>query len=161
MGLKGIGTLRQVALQGHLKSGIWHQAKITRWNQYAPNRNPDQIRRESLQCRGSNDGNSGSEQIRKPDLAVHLGTHAICDVIDNFSTILRGIDVNPEGTLSEGHFDDFHDGPGNIGDIGVGRRSCPKAFPDVLAEVSVRPPVLIILACLVRGHACVCAVICP
>jgi hypothetical protein len=36
--------------------------------------------------------------------------------------------VNPERTFSEGHIDDLHDGPGNVGYIGVGRRSCCKAF---------------------------------
>jgi len=43
-------------------------------------------------------GDSGGEQIRKADVVVHLGTHAICNAIDNFGAILRGIDMNPEWT---------------------------------------------------------------
>jgi hypothetical protein len=60
-----------------------------------------EIRRETLQYCGSNSKNSRGEQISKADIAVHLGTHAVCDAIDNFGTILRGIDMKPEWTLSE------------------------------------------------------------
>jgi hypothetical protein len=71
-----------------------------------------------MQRCGSNHLDSGGEQIRKADVLVHLGTHAICDAIDNFGAILCGIDMNREWTLSEGPIDDLHDGPGNVGYIG-------------------------------------------
>jgi hypothetical protein len=116
---------------------------------------------ESLQCCGSHRGDSGSEQIRKAEVVVHFGPHAICDSIDNLGAILRGIDMNPEWTLSEGQIDDLHDGPGDVGYIRVCRRSCRKAFHDVLSEVGTGSIVIFSLTCLVRGHACVCEVIRP
>jgi hypothetical protein len=113
-----------------------------------------------LRCR-SNREDSRGEQIRKADAAVHLGTHAISNAIHNLGAVLRGVDMYPEGTLPEGRIDDLHDGPGNVGYIGVGRRSCRKAFQDVLAEVSIGSIVIFRLTCLVRGRACVGEMIGP
>ena len=122
---------------------------------------PDRLERLIGQCCGSRRGDSRGEQICKADVVVHLGTHAIRDPVYDFRAIVCGINMNSEWTLSDGHIDDLHDGPGNVGYIGVGRRSGRKAFHDVLAEVSIGSIVIFSLTCLVRGHACVREVICP
>jgi hypothetical protein len=59
----------------------------------------------------------GHQQLIESDSVEHLGSHSIYHGEGHFSAIMRGIDVNAKGTLTEWHADDLGDRIANHGAV--------------------------------------------
>src|ERR1700735_132695 len=64
-----------------------------------------------------------SQQVRQTDVAVQFGANTIGYSVYDLRTILRGIDVHSEWTLTEGQIHHPDDSFGDIGHIRIGRRA--------------------------------------
>jgi len=60
------------------------------------------------------------ENVRETDSAQQLRTYAVADHVHNLGSILRGIDVNTERTLSKWSIHDLHNSVCNRRRLGVG-----------------------------------------
>jgi hypothetical protein len=61
----------------------------------------------------STSGRRGLQDVSEADPPQQLGAHPVGDTIDNFGAVLRRVDVDPQGTLAEGHVDHPDDGHRN------------------------------------------------
>jgi len=75
-----------------------------------------------------------SQQVRQTDVAVHFGANTICYSVYDLRTILRGIDVHSERTLTQGQIHHTDDSFGDIGHIGIGRRGSSEPLHDVVTK---------------------------
>src|ERR1700728_3719770 len=90
-----------------------------------------------------------SQQIRQTNVAVHFGANTICYSVYDLRTILRGINVHPERTFTEGQIHHTDDRFGDIGHISIGRRGSSEPLHDVVTEMGVRAVVVLGLTRLV------------
>src|ERR1700722_18856391 len=80
---------------------------------------------------------SWGEQIRQADVAIHFAANAIRYTVYDLRTILCGIDVHSEWTLTEGQIHHADDSFGDIGRIGISWRGSGEAFHDVVTKMRV------------------------
>ena len=83
------------------------------------------------------------ENVHETDSAQQFRTYAVADHVHNLGSILRGIDVNTERTLSKWSIHNFHDCFPNRSGIGVRRNNRGKALHHIICEVFVRSVVIL------------------
>jgi len=83
------------------------------------------------------------KNVHETDSAQQLHTYAVADHVHNLGSILRGIDVNTERTLSKRSIHNFHDCFPNRSGIGVRRNNRGKALHHIICKTFVRSVVIL------------------
>ena len=81
---------------------------------------------------------SRDENVRHTDAAQELDANAIADGADDFTSVVVGIDVNAEGTLSVRQVHHRGDGIGDLRHVGIRRSGGLKSAQELVAKVAER-----------------------
>lgn len=79
------------------------------------------------------------EQFLQSDIAVQFAPHAVGHAIDDLGTILRGIDMDPERTPSEGGVHHTNDFACDFGRISIGGLEAGQALQRLVGNTGIGP----------------------